>query len=376
MREALFHSPRLTRISYGPGHPFQVERLEDLLRMAGALELLPYDGSPVATGPARREEIERFHDPAYIEVLQAAESLSLGETAAWGFGAGDNPVFPGLWESCLLIAGGSLAAARWVLEGVEKGEARRAFHPGGGLHHAHQSRAAGFCYVNDPVLAIQEIVAAGRRVLYVDVDAHHGDGVQEAFYDSAEVMTVSVHQDGRTLFPGTGFPHETGVGAGERCSVNVPLLPGAGDDEQDRVREEILKPLLEEHRPDVLVTEIGVDSLPDDPLALLEWSLAGLDRFLLWAAGTALPWLAVGGGGYRRWNVIRGWTLVWARMLGRGLPERRPARDAAGPLPESWPERFWDEPPSRGLTDPSVRRRHLDEVFSVLRERVSPRLGR
>ncbi|MBD3161136.1 MAG: acetoin utilization protein AcuC [Candidatus Eisenbacteria bacterium] len=374
MPEALFHSPHLTKISYGPGHPFQVERLEDLLGMLGALELLP--PPPVETGPATREEIARGHDLAYLDALEAAETLPPRETVAWGFGAGDNPVFPGLWESCRLIAGGSLAAARWLRDRIEEGEDRpRAFHPGGGLHHAHRARAAGFCYVNDPVLAIRVLVDAGLRVLYVDVDAHHGDGVQEAFYASRAVLTVSIHQDGRTLFPGTGFPNESGSGDGAGYAVNFPLLPGAGDEEHRRFQRLVLEPLKDRYRPDVLVTEIGVDALPDDPLALLEWSLCGLDDFLRWADGTDLPWLSFGGGGYRRWNVIRGWSLVWARMRGRTLPEERPAHGPGGPLPESWPRRFWDEPPSRHLTDPQVRREHFDQVLSFLQERVFPRIG-
>ena len=280
MQAALFFSPQLLDISYGAGHPFEVDRLADVLRLCCALGLLPWEGSPVQHAEADRQQIGRFHDAAYVDALESSESLTLQELAGWGIGLGDNPFFHGLWKACRLIAGGSIAAARWLLAGYGEGTVRRAFHPGGGLHHARRDRASGFCYVNDPVLAIQEIVASDRRVCYVDVDAHHGDGVQDAFYEDDAVLTISIHQDGRTIFPGTGFPNEIGRGRGAGYSVNVPVLPGATDAEYDFFRTEILTPMVDAFHPDVLVTEIGVDSLRDDPLALLNWTLAGLDRFL------------------------------------------------------------------------------------------------
>lgn len=373
MQAALFFSQQLLEISYGAGHPFEVERLADVLRLCRALDLLPWEGSPLEPAEADRSEITRFHLPAYIDALEHADSLPIRELAAYGVGFGDNPFFPGLWRSCKLIAGGSLSAAKWLIAGGPDLGSRRVFHPGGGLHHARKDRASGFCYVNDPVLAIQEIAASGARVCYVDVDAHHGDGVQEAFYELDTVLTISIHQDGRTIFPGTGFPNEIGRGRGAGYSVNVPLLPGAMDDEYDFFRTEILQPIVDAFDPDVLVTQIGVDSLRDDPLALMNWTLSGLDRFLLWADGTGLPWLALGGGGYRRWNVVRGWSLVWARMLGRTLPRDRPVGTET-PLPASWPVHLWDEPPPREMTSDTARRTHLEQVAAVIREMVLSRL--
>lgn len=375
MEAALFFSPAQAKLSYGAGHPFQVDRLADVMRMCSALGFLR-EGDPRSSEPATRVELERFHSAAYLDALQNAASLEPREKLVWGVGNEDCPVFPGLWDSCLLAAGESLAAARWIAGGLSSGVARCAFHPGGGLHHAHADRAAGFCYVNDGVLAIQAIVDAGYRVMYIDVDAHHGDGVQEAFYESDKVLTVSVHQDGRTIFPGTGFPNEIGRGAGTGYCVNIPLLPGATDEDYDSVRETLLDPLRSWFRPDVIVTEIGVDSLRDDPLTLLDWTLAGLERFLIWTQRGGTPWLALGGGGYRRWNVIRGWTLVWARMIGAELPDRRPTEDDRGALPDSWPLRLWDEPPPRAICDAPMRRNHLDEVRTTLGELVFSRMGR
>ena len=375
MEAALFFSPAQAELSYGAGHPFQVERLADVMRMCSALGLLR-DRTPRPAARAARAELERFHHPDYLDALEHGEKLDTRERVLWGLGNEDCPVFPGLWESCLLVAGGSIGAARWLVEGLRAGVARRAFHPAGGLHHAHADRASGFCYVNDGVLAIRELVEAGYRVLYVDVDAHHGDGVQEAFYETERVLTVSVHQDGRTLFPGTGFPNEIGRGPGTGYAVNIPLLPGASDEDYDAVRETLLEPLRAWFRPDVIVTEIGVDSLRDDPLTLLDWTLAGLERFVRWCERGGTPWLALGGGGYRRWNVIRGWSLVWARMIGAELPERRPTDGAGGPLPDSWPVRLWDEPPPRSICDASMRRAHLEEVRATLADLVFSRMDR
>lgn len=374
MQTALFFSPQILSYSYGPNHPFQVERVGDLLLLLNALGFLPRDGSPFDHAPARRADLEAFHDPSYLDCLETEGGSDRRLALAYGLGTSDNPIFPGLWQACLLVAGGSLAAADWLLEGIVQGESRRAFHPTGGLHHAHAALASGFCYVNDGVLAIRRMADAGRRVLYVDVDAHHGDGVQEAFESERSVLTVSVHQDGRTLYPGTGFPTEIGRGPGTGYAVNFPLLPGATDEDYDFFLAEALDPIARAYRPDLVVTEIGVDCLRDDPLTLLDWTLAGLDRFLQWTAGLGLPWLALGGGGYRRWNVIRGWGLVWARIIGETLPERRPLRFGNSPLPDIWPIRLWDEPPPRGICDAAMRREHREQILAVLRERVFPRI--
>ncbi|MDM7916850.1 MAG: acetoin utilization protein AcuC, partial [Candidatus Eisenbacteria bacterium] len=346
----LFLDPRLGRFSYGRGHPFQPRRAADAILLARSLGLL--EPGQIETSPpvASREELEAFHAPPYLDALERAVDLPPRDCVVWGLGDSDNPVFEGLWDYVRIVAGGSLAAVRWILEG-EPGRPRAAFHPGGGLHHAHRDRAAGFCYVNDGALAILEAASAGLRVCYVDIDAHHGDGVQEAFYESDRVLTISVHQDGRTLFPGTGFPNEIGRDAGEGYAINVPLLPGSGDPEYEIFRESLLVPLLDRFRPDLIVTEIGVDSMRDDPLALLDLTLEGLDRFLETIEERGTSWLALGGGGYRPWNAIRGWSLVWASLQGKRLPEHRPENDPEGrPLPASWPVRLWDEAPAREVS--------------------------
>ncbi|MBM3287273.1 MAG: acetoin utilization protein AcuC [Candidatus Eisenbacteria bacterium] len=376
MRQGFVFRQDSLRFSYGPYHLFQIERLADVARMCRALGLLPVNDSPMTFDEASRADLQLFHDPDYLEALEAGDSLSPHEQLRWGLGTGDNPVFDGLWESCLLTAGGSLRAARWLLDGAASGDRRRVFHPAGGLHHAHKARASGFCYINDGVLAIKEIVDAGLKVCYIDVDAHHGDGVQEAFYDSERVLTLSIHQDGRTLYPGTGFVEEVGEGRGRGYAVNIPVLPGSGDAVYDYFIEEIATPVLAKFSPDILVTEMGVDSLRGDPLTELEWSLGGLDRFLTWVVSTGLPWLALGGGGYNRWNVIRGWTLVWARMLGRELPESRPEEDEEGRLPVGWPRDFWVEEGSEGGANPETCLLQVRRVRAAVEDLVMPWIGR
>jgi acetoin utilization protein AcuC len=187
------------------------------------------------------------------------------------------------------------------------------------------TRASGFCHVNDGVLAIERLRQAGRRVVYVDIDAHHGDGVQHAFYRSRDVLTISIHQTGYTIFPGTGFEEEIGVDDGKGFSLNVPLLPGAGDRAYDVAFDELILPAIALFRPDALVTQLGTDALIGDLLANLRMSLHGFERAVERFRALGVPWLALGGGGYDVGNVIRAWTLAWATMLDEKLPDEIPS---------------------------------------------------
>jgi len=212
MTTAIIYSDEWRQFDYGPEHPLRMERLGLTWRLMEAYGLTALPRAKVwAPERAELEEIARFHSREYIEILRAVSAGDwVPNAASYGLGPGDNPIFPGLWEAAQLGAGGSLLAARLVADG----EATRAFHFAGGLHHAMPGRASGFCYVNDAVLAIMRLRARGFRVAYVDIDAHHGDGVQFAFYDDPNVLTVSTHQRGDRLFPGTGFVVEMGEGAG------------------------------------------------------------------------------------------------------------------------------------------------------------------
>jgi acetoin utilization protein AcuC len=235
-------------------------------------------------------------------------------------GTGDNPVFPDVYDWAMLVAGASIQCAEEIL----KGGSTRALNISGGLHHAMPSRASGFCHVNDVVLAIQALRDAGKRVAYVDIDAHHGDGVQAAFYSAADVLTLSIHQTGFTLFPGTGFVEETGDGKAPGMSVNIPLQPGAGDEAYERSFQRVVLPFLAAFKPDVLVTQLGADALMGDIVANLRMSLRQFERCVTAFRRLDIPWIALGGGGYDVGNVVRAWTLAWAVMLDVDLPDEIP----------------------------------------------------
>ncbi len=314
MRQAFVFSDEMLSYHYGPNHPLKTERLglaRDLMEAYGLLDEARHLLLDVHR--AETEELLSFHTEDYVRVLRRAnEGVPFPGMEDYGIGPGDNPVFPGLYDWSCLVTGASLEAARAVAEG----QVDIAFSIGGGLHHARPSRASGFCYVNDPVLVIQELLRRGLRVVYVDIDVHHGDGVQWAFYETDRVLTISLHQDGRTLFPGTGFVEEMGRGAGLGYSVNVPLWPGTDDWLYLRAFDEVVVPLVEMFQPDVAVTQLGVDTFQGDPLASLDLTTQGFVRVVERMKRLFPRWVALGGGGYELLNVARAWTLAWGVMIG------------------------------------------------------------
>lgn len=339
MDTLFIYSEEFSRYQYGGSHPLRMERLlltQELCRAYGLFDLPTT--RLIQAEPAVEETLLRFHTPAYLKCLKDA---SLGVFKGYythGLGPGDNPIFDGMWEWSLLHTGASVQCAREVSEG----RCRIAFNISGGLHHAQADRASGFCYVNDPVLAIHHLLEAGKRVMYLDIDAHHGDGVQWAFYEEPRVLTVSFHQDGKTLFPGTGDVSEIGKGAGKGYSVNVPMLPCTDDDIFWDGFSELVPILMERFRPDVVVSQLGVDTFVDDPLASLEMTNFGFSRVVSFLAESAPAWVALGGGGYDVSNVVRAWTLAWGLMNGVDLPDE---------LPASFTARFGREMRSARLRD-------------------------
>jgi acetoin utilization protein AcuC len=276
MRTALIHSDEWRRFDYGPEHPLRMERLELTWGLMQAYGLAALPGAQVLTPePAPLEVVTRFHGRDYIEILRATSAGDwVPHAARYGLGPGDNPIFPGLWEAAQLVAGGSILAAGLVAEG----QADRAFHFAGGLHHAMPDRASGFCYVNDAVLAIMRLRERGWRVAYVDIDAHHGDGVQYAFYRDPNVLTISTHERGDRLFPGTGFVVELGEGDGLGFSVNLPLQPFTDDEVYQPAFEAVVPPLLSAFEPDVVVLQLGIDSHRTDPLTHLCLTVQGFTK--------------------------------------------------------------------------------------------------
>ncbi len=316
---------------HGPQHPLRPARV--ILTRQLIHDFTIVDGERVRETPARDatgEEVGLVHTERYIDAVRRAGHGERGPWWEFGFGPGDNPIFPGMHEASVRVVGASLVAA----EAVWSGRADHAFNPAGGLHHAMPERASGFCVYDDPAVAIAWLLANGaRRVAYVDVDVHHGDGPQDVFYGDPRVLTVSLHQDGRTLFPGTGFVEETGAGEAVGTKVNVPLPPGTGDGTWLWAFREVVPPLVEAFAPDVLVTQLGCDSHHSDPLANLALTTAAyretavaLHQLAHRAAGGR--WVATGGGGYQWASVVpRAWTLYFAEMAGVSIPDG---------LPQSW----------------------------------------
>jgi acetoin utilization protein AcuC len=244
-------------------HPLDPVRVELTMALARELGILDRPGvRMVKPEPADDDTLTRVHRPDYLAAVRSAPGDPL--FAGYGLGTSDNPIFDRMHESSALIAGATVAAA----EAVWQGRARRAVNVAGGLHHAMPARASGFCVYNDPAVAIARLLDLGaERVAYVDVDVHHGDGVQQVFYDDPRVLTVSLHETPLALFPGTGFPDETGGPGAEGSAVNLPLPPGVGDAAWQRAFHAVVPAVLRAFRPQVLVTQCGADGHEIDPLA-------------------------------------------------------------------------------------------------------------
>ncbi|MDH4206184.1 MAG: acetoin utilization protein AcuC [Desulfobacteraceae bacterium] len=321
-KEVLVFSERFDRHSYGPNHPLKVERLRTTMDLIEAYGLFDDPERPwVEAREADEQDVRLVHTSEYLEVLRQANTGQVPpQSAQYGLGSGDNPVFPGLYDWSLLVTGSTLECIRQV-----RYENRRiAFNIAGGLHHARPARSSGFCYLNDPAIGIARMIQDGLRVVYLDLDVHHGDGVEAVFYNTDQVLTISIHQHGHTLFPGTGFPEEMGQGPGRGFAVNIPLAPGTDDDLYLWVFKETVPPLVRAFDLDVLVTQLGVDTFTTDPLASLNLTSKGFCKLIREIKSWGLPWVALGGGGYNIMNVARAWTSAWAIMKGVELSDDLP----------------------------------------------------
>ena len=322
MKTAFIYTDAYLDYDYGPTHPLRVIRLKltyELIRAYGLLDLPSVKF--IHTLKADEEDLALFHSREYLDILKEANDGYLqGDAYSYGLGPGDNPIFPGLYNWSLLTTGATVQAVDFVASG----EGEMAFNIAGGLHHAMRSRASGFCYVNDPVIGILKLINRGKRVAYIDIDAHHGDGVQKAFYQTDQVLTISLHESGYSLFPGSGFEYEIGEGEGEGYSVNLPFPPYTDDELYLWAFEEIVPPLIRAFQPDVVVTQLGVDTFYNDPLTNLHLSIFGFEKVVRRIKDLAPRWVALGGGGYDVSNVARAWTLAWAVMNGIELSEELP----------------------------------------------------
>jgi acetoin utilization protein AcuC len=322
MKTAFIYSDDFAKYDYGPGHPLKPYRLKlthDLIRAYGLLSLP--DISFLGAIPAEEDDLLLYHTGDYIEILKAADSgLEIPGGERYGLGMGDNPVFEGMFEWSRLVTGASLQAS----ELVDSGDVAIAFNISGGLHHALASRASGFCYINDPVIVISSLLKKDRRVAYIDIDAHHGDGVQEAFYHTDKVLTISLHESGKYLFPGTGFESETGGERGRGYSVNIPMPPFSDDELFVYAFDEVVPSLIDRFKPDVIVSQLGADSFLSDPLSHLNYTTHGFCEVVRKIKELSTRWIALGGGGYEITNVAKAWTLAWAIMNNVDLPDNLP----------------------------------------------------
>ena len=347
--------PRSLTYDFGPTHPLTPRRFGpgiDLLRLVGAEPGLEPE-------PASDDDLLLCHTARYVETVKRRSELDYDPWGASeaGIGPGDDPPFAGMHEAAAAVAGGSIRA----MEAILSGATLHAFHPGGGLHHAMPSRAAGFCIYNDPALAIAKARQAGLRVLYIDLDVHHGDGVQEIHSDDPGVLTVSFHESGRYLFPGTGSVADVGDGPAAGSAVNVPFEPGTGEGAWLSAVETLLPELAAAFGPDIVVSQHGCDTHASDPLAHLNVTTTAMGAAARlvdaiahrWAGGR---WLATGGGGYGVYRVVpRAWAHVWLAGAHREVPDRLPAewRDRWAEEAARYGDRFlpeaFDDPPNAGL---------------------------
>lgn len=355
---AFVYNDKLEHYRFSPSHPLNPLRLRltrELLSDMGILE----PGDLYDTPLAGEELLLAVHEPAYIEAVKRAGKMGSGGAGngdagsggsdgvrgnnglesiqSFGLGTEDDPVFPGMHDAARAIVGASVEAGRLVMEGA----VNHALNIAGGMHHAHRATASGFCIYNDAAIAIAHLRATyGVRVAYIDTDAHHGDGVQWMFYEDDDVLTVSFHETGHYLFPGTGGPGELGAGKGFGFSVNIPLEPFTDDDSWLEVLELVLRPLVLEFQPDIIISQNGCDGHVLDPLTDLHASLRvyrEIPRVVHQLAHEAAGgrWVALGGGGYDIWRVVpRAWAFLWGEMSGRPIPRL---------IPEKWRERWSEE---------------------------------
>jgi len=356
----LYYTDKFQGYNFGPEHPLNPIRLALAYKLIEESGMLDSQTELIRPIPASEEDLHMVHTLEYIESVRL-ESPDL----AFGLGSSDTPVFPGIFEASRIIAGGSIDAARSMLR-----EDCSAFNLGGGLHHAFPTQAAGFCVFNDVALGICILKRKFCRILYLDIDGHHGDGVQQIFYEDPSVLTISIHESGQYLFPGTGFVDEVGAGPGLGFSVNIPMPMYAGDQDYLPAFEEIVPKFFEWFRPEVVVAQLGVDAHYSDPLTSLNVTLTGYTQMVRriieltdkYACGRLL---ALGGGGYNLEVVPVAWASVLHLMRHEPLQEY---------LPLYWAELFSNVVGREPLTLPDIEMKPGKETQKRITNELSQTL--
>lgn len=360
------YSPAQLTYKFSEEHPFNQKRIEltmDLLEQIGALSAEQIVPPRVATD----DEIALALDPAYIDIVKRAGHgyVTNAEGEPYGIGTEDTPIFPNMHEASAAIVGATLTACDYVMQG----KAQHAVNLGGGLHHGFKNKASGFCIYNDSSIAIKYMQEKyNARVLYVDTDAHHGDGVQFRFYDDPQACTFSIHETGRYLFPGTGSITERGTGDAYGTSFNIPIDAFTEDDSFLDCYRIAMREIVEDFQPDIILTQNGADAHHFDPLTHLSCTMKIYQEIPRIAHELAHEfcegrWVAVGGGGYDIWRVVpRAWAYIWTEMSDFPQPH--------GPLPQAWLDKWqpeapvtfiptWDDPDP--LFEPIPRRAEITE---------------
>jgi acetoin utilization protein AcuC len=356
-KQALFVGSDIYRqAAFGKHHPLSIIRVSgvvDICELLGWFEPQQFRESPQAS----LQQLCQFHDADYVEAIRRADEKGSVDKAVrdrYRIGTMENPLFPGLFRRAATAVGGSILAAELALDG------RVVFHPSGGTHHGRADRASGFCYFNDPVFAVLTLLAAGlERVLYVDLDAHHGDGVQDAFETDSRVLTVSVHEERR--WPYSGLVEDRAHGGAR----NLPVPRDFNDSELDFLMEQAVLPLARQFAPQALVITCGADGLQGDPLSRLALSNVGLWSAVEKLVACCPRAVVLGGGGYNPWTVVRCWGGLWGRLSGREIPGYLPGEARAlleglqcdlideDEIPSTWLTTLADEP-NTGPVRPQV----------------------
>jgi acetoin utilization protein AcuC len=313
-RHILFYSDALASFDYGPNHPFKPERAKLFYELLNRYALI-FEPNQAIIAPRKLDEklLLLFHSPEYIESLKCCDRGEFTpDMLSCGIGSSDNPVLPGILDFALGAAGATYDGAMLLAEG----KADVVFNPHGGFHHAKRDSAEGFCYINDVAIAVTALINQGNRVAYCDIDAHHGNGVQEAFYEDDRVLTISLHESGRFLYPWGGFEDETGAGRGKGYNVNIPFRTGTDDAIYLSVFHEIVPPLIAAFEPDILFIECGCDAHKDDPLTHLNLTTRSYETVLTELKALCPRILATGGGGYDAHKTAAIWALSWATLCG------------------------------------------------------------
>jgi acetoin utilization protein AcuC len=320
-----YYSDDFLLYNMGPNHPMRPERLRRTFDLLCAYGLPGTQLEIQAPVLADVDEVSQMHSREFVEALLAldrGERLKSGYR--YGLGTGDNPIFDGIGAAALRYSGASIQAAQDVIDAHRQGVTTTAFNIAGGLHHAHYNSAAGFCVLNDCALAANRLRKHFDRVAYIDIDVHHGDGVQELFYTDPSVLTVSLHEYAPYFFPGTGFLSEIGDGDGAGTSLNVPLAPGTTDSIWIKAWRDTALPIIRAYKPEAIVLQMGTDAHHLDPLANLELTAQGWLTAVKDVADLGLPTVAVGGGGYNLSTVSRMWVAAVGTLAGVALADRVP----------------------------------------------------